>query len=158
MIEILIAVIFLVILATVIIPQLSISGEDARLNNLKTDLCMLRNAIELYYFQHGNIYPGYIRPADGGLKRQDGRYFSNQLTRYTSIDGIVSDTKDDTYRFGPYLNGGALPMNHYNGDNNLVINYLNEDIAFRNSSGPGGWKFCMKTGILIANDGEHDAL
>ena len=48
-IEILIVVILLGIIATVVLPQLSASSEDAKLNTLKTNLNIIRSAIELYY-------------------------------------------------------------------------------------------------------------
>jgi general secretion pathway protein G len=45
LIEILIVVILLGILATVIIPQVNVSIDDAKLNTLKTNLKRMRSAI-----------------------------------------------------------------------------------------------------------------
>ena len=45
-------------MATIIIPLVSVNSEDAKEKTLKTNLCHMRNAIELYYYQHGNTYPG----------------------------------------------------------------------------------------------------
>ena len=57
LIEMLIIVIILGILAMIIIPQINVSSGEARLNTLKTNLNTVRNAIELYYHQHNNVYP-----------------------------------------------------------------------------------------------------
>jgi len=65
LIEILIVVILLGILATIIIPQVSVSTDDAKLNTLKTSLGNIRGAVELYYYQHGNQYPGQVLETDG---------------------------------------------------------------------------------------------
>ena len=45
LIEILIVVILLGILATVIIPQVNVSSDDAKMNTLKTNLSHMRNAM-----------------------------------------------------------------------------------------------------------------
>jgi prepilin-type N-terminal cleavage/methylation domain-containing protein len=58
LIEVLAVVILLGILAVVIIPQVIDTGEDAKLNTLKSNLGRLRRAIDLYYHQHNNTYPG----------------------------------------------------------------------------------------------------
>jgi len=58
LIEMLIVIILLGILAAIIIPQVSVTTDDAKLSALKSDLTSMRNAIELYYVQHNNVYPG----------------------------------------------------------------------------------------------------
>jgi prepilin-type N-terminal cleavage/methylation domain-containing protein len=58
LIEMLVVVLLLGILAMLIIPQISVSTDDARLNTLHANLGSMRNAIELYYHQHNEIYPG----------------------------------------------------------------------------------------------------
>jgi len=182
LIEILIVVLLLGILATVIIPQVSVSSDDAKLNTLKTNLGHMRSVIELYYSQHGNRYPGTVGSStikeiskiegqsgvtitEGGETDNDGKNesevsktFKNQLLLYTAEDGSVSEIKDATYKFGPYIIGGALPMNLFNGRNDVKCAIFTEDITFRSSDGTTGWKFYTKTGILIANDGANDNL
>jgi len=58
LIEMLIVVILLGILAMLIVPQISVSTEDAKLSSLRANLGAMRNAIELYYYEHNNTYPG----------------------------------------------------------------------------------------------------
>jgi len=58
LIEILIVVILLGIIATIIVPQVTMSSDDTKLATLKTNLSNMRDAIRLYYYHHGNTYPG----------------------------------------------------------------------------------------------------
>ena len=82
------------ILALIIIPQLSVSTEDAKLNTLKTNLTALRSTIEIYAAQHGDAYPGVAIPATKPADVTDlPTSFMGQLTRYTDVDGNVSNTK-----------------------------------------------------------------
>ena len=55
LIEMLIVVILLGILAMLIVPQISVSTDDARLNSMHSNLGALRNAIELYYYEHDRL-------------------------------------------------------------------------------------------------------
>ena len=48
LIEMLVVVIILGILAMIIVPQISVSTDDARLNSLQTNLNSIRSAIEVY--------------------------------------------------------------------------------------------------------------
>ena len=64
LIEMLIVIIILGILAMVIIPQITVSQEDAKISTLKTNLGGIRSAIEMYYTQHNNTYPG-VKKVDG---------------------------------------------------------------------------------------------
>ena len=122
LIEMLIVIILLGILAAIIIPQVSVTTEDAKVSALKSDLSSLRSAIELYYVQHNNVYPGG-KDITGGTPANAAAAataFVQQLTRYTSVTGAVANAKDATYKYGPYVKGGALPANPY-GDLNSVI-------------------------------------
>ena len=67
LIEMLIVVILLGILAMLIIPQISVSTADANINTLQSNLASMRNAIELYYHQHNEVYPGAVSETDGPL-------------------------------------------------------------------------------------------
>ncbi len=65
LIEMLIVIIILGILAMVIIPQITVSTEDAKVSTLKTNLGGIRSAIEMYYAQHNQTYPGVKKETDG---------------------------------------------------------------------------------------------
>jgi prepilin-type N-terminal cleavage/methylation domain-containing protein len=161
LIEMLIVVIILGILAMLIIPQVSVSTDDARLNTLSSNLGSMRNAIELYYHQHNGTYPGFNDNA--GTVTVDAAIAATamleQLTQYTDINGDVAVAKDaTTYIYGPYLKSNTLPMNPYNNDNTVVCDTTTNDITARTSGGTNGWRFYTLTGVLMANDGAHDPL
>ncbi len=164
MVEMIIVVIIMGILAAVIIPQISTSTEDTKLNTLKTDLRALRRAVEIYYVQHNNVYPGAKKTNDGsdtGTDNEAAAAFKDQLILYTQANGVKSDTKTPTAKYGPYVKGGALPTNPYNESNAVVCDYDEGDITKRDWDGTGtaGWRFFPVTGVLVANDSAaHAAL
>jgi len=164
LIEILIVIILLGIMATIIIPQVSVSNEDTKINALKTNLRLMRGAIRLYSLQHGNIYPGANdktgNPAANiGLAQEA---FIAQLTLYTNAKGVVYPLKvglyGETYEFGPYLKSSELPPNPFNSDNGVLCDITTADITTKVSDGSSGWKFYTKTGLFMANDGSNDNL
>jgi prepilin-type N-terminal cleavage/methylation domain-containing protein len=163
LIEILVVVILLGILATIIIPQISVSTEDAKLNTLKTNLNHLRSAVELYYYQHNNTYPGATKPTDGTAVGSDAdaeAAFIPQLTQYTDLSGEVATSGDSTYQFGPYIKSATLPTNPFNNRTDVVCDYDEDNITTRDSSGDtAGYKFYSVTGVLISGDnGKHNDL
>ena len=83
LIEMLIVIIILGILAMVIIPQITVSTEDAKVSTLKANLAGMRRAIEVYYAQHNMTYP--VVNAAGGSAGDAGTplAFVNQLTQFT---------------------------------------------------------------------------
>lgn len=158
LVELLIVVIILGVLAAVAIPQFTSSTDDAREASLDTSLTQLRNAIELYYHQHGNTYPGATYFGDGsavGSAAQADSSFVRQLTLYTALDGRTSSVKDVTYQFGPYLKTG-IPENPFNEMATVSCDIAATDISAVASDGLTGWQFYVQTGRLIANDGSHD--
>lgn len=163
LIEMLIVVIVLGILAAIIIPQIAVSTDDAKLNTLETNLNGVRNAIELYYFEHNSVYPGgaipTTKPADVTTVPLA---LIAQLARYTDVSGNIANAKDATYKYGPYIKNGKLPTNPYNDKNDVVVDTTETDITVRDSTASdNGWKFYFKTGVFIAADGTagtHDNL
>ena len=159
LIEILIVVILLGILATIIIPQISVSTDDAKLNTLTTNLSQLRNSIEVYYYQHKNAYPGAAVPTkQPGDVTTTALAFIAQLTRYTDEDGNISNSKDATYKYGPYVKGGALPENPFNSKSDMTIDAAETDITVKASGVVNtGYKFYALTGVFMAADGAHES-
>jgi len=160
LIEILIVVMVLGILAMIIVPQINVSTGDAKESALATNLTTLRNAIELYYHQHDSVYPGGVQ-TDGSASptaAQAATAFLQQLTRYTEVNGTVSDTKTTDAKYGPYLKNGVLPTNPFNDSSDVVCDVTETNITVKASGETAGWKFYVLTGILIADDGDHDDL
>ena len=159
LVELLIVVIILGVLAAVAIPQFTSSTEDAKTSALDTSLAELRGAIELYYHQHGEVYPGAKKYTDGndvGSAAEADSAFSRQLTLYSASTGVTSNSRDATHKFGPYIKKG-LPKNPFNDLNTVKCDIAVTDITTIVSDGSTGWKFYVNTGRLIANDGNHDS-
>jgi prepilin-type N-terminal cleavage/methylation domain-containing protein len=159
LIELLIVVIVLGILGMIIIPQVTVSSEDAKVSTLQTNISTLRNAVELYYHQHDNQYPGQKSitggaPADAAAAQTA---FLQQLTRFTEVDGTVSNTKTADAKYGPYLKSTELPENPFNNLKSVLCDITETNITIKASSGTAGWKFYTQTGVLLANDGSHDS-
>ena len=160
--EMVIVIIIMALLAVGVIPQISAIGDDAKLNTLKANLNMFRKAIERYYVEHNSTYPGDkdIAANDADTEGAAKTAFKRQLVLYTSVDGVVSKTKDATHFLGPYIKREEtkLPRNPFNGKKNIILDIATQDITQRTSDGTTGWKFYTKTGVFIANDGAHDNL
>jgi len=155
LIEMLIVIIILGILAMVIIPQISVSTDDAKVSTLKTNLGGIRSAIEMYYAQHNQTYPGVN--AAGGTYGDAGSVlaFTNQLILFTNAAGTVSPTYHATnFPFGPYIKGGSLPQNPFK-DNVVTIDTVSPtSITDRTPfTTVSGWTYRPAIGILFANDG-----
>ncbi len=154
LIEMLIVIIILGILAMIIVPQITVSSEDAKVSTLKTNLSTVRSAIETYYVQHDNNYPGNATQAGGGgvTVNDNADAFEYQLTRYTTKNGTVSNTKNSTV-YGPYLKGGELPKNPFTETSTVDVDISTSDITTRSADGSTAWRFYLQTGVFIANDG-----
>lgn len=158
LIEMLIVIIILGILAMVIIPQITVSTEDAKVSTLKTNLTGIRGTIEVYYAQHNMTYPG--TKTDGTNAANLPITFVNQLTQFTNVAGLIKGTKDEVngYIYGPYIKGGILPVNPFVDDttkNNQVTVALTADVTTARTvlSGGTGWAYWPAVGVFYANDG-----
>jgi len=157
LVEMLIVIIVLGILAIIVVPQVAVSTDDAKLKTLLTNLSTLESAIEIYHVQHNQTYPGVhdIAGAAGPTADAAETAFVQQLTQYTDINGVVSATKDATYKYGPYIKGGALPTNPFNNSSAVMCDVTETDITVKAKTASMyenlGWKFYTRTGNLLAN-------
>lgn len=157
LIEMLIVIIILGILAAIIIPQLTVSTEDAKVSTLKTNLAGLRSSIEIYYAQHHEKYPGQTKSADGTTNNdalEAATSMVKQLTQYTNSAGQIQATKNTTFKYGPYVKGPSLPANPFNDGTGVVCDNSADITAARAPTATAGigWKFHFNTGILYADD------
>jgi prepilin-type N-terminal cleavage/methylation domain-containing protein len=158
--EMLIVIIILGILAMIIIPQITVSQDDAKVSALKTNLAGMRSAIEIYYAQHNNVYPG-MKKTDGSLGdvgdiAESATAFREQMTQFTDVTGKVAATQTAAYPFGPYIKGVALPDNPFK-DNTMLCDITIADLTLavgvkRAATGATGWKYLAKLGVIFAND------
>ncbi len=156
LIEMIIVIIILGILAMIIIPQVTVSTDDAKVSSLKANLTTLRSAIEVYYAQHNMTYPGIKKETDGttatATPDEALAAFKAQLMQYSDATGKVSATADTAYPYGPYIKNFKLPDNPYK-DNVAVCDLSVTDLtAARAATGTTGWKYLPKIGVIFAND------
>lgn len=155
LIEMLIVIVVLGILAMIIIPQITVSTEDAKVSTIQTNLSGVRSAVETYFAQHNNTYPGEKNETSGADVTSDAQAataFIAQLTKYSAASGLVSNAKNTTYKFGPYIKGAGFPANPFTSTNNVNCDYDETNITVRVADGTSAWKFFPKTGVFIAND------
>jgi len=164
LIEMLIVVIILGTLAMIIIPQVSVSTEDAKLSTLRTNLSTVRNAIELYYHQHGQTYPGAVKTDGTGAATLAGDLpaaLVDQLTKFTEASGKADGdyTALTAPIYGPYLKTVKLPQNPYNEDDTATCDIATTDVTTRVATPADGtgWKYYVNTGVFIANDSAANA-
>jgi len=166
LVELLIVVIILAILAAIVVPQFASTTDDARSSSADSTLAGLRAAIDLYYQQHNNTYPGAVTAvptaactgtlgtgtATGGAGPTATTAFMEQLTLYTDSAGGACSVSDATdHRFGPYLKKADIPTDPF-----LLVSALEVvntgDLAMGATGGdPGGFKFDTTTGKIIIN-------
>lgn len=129
LIELVIVVVILGIIAAIAAPRMSRGSRGAVDSALKTDLAVLRNAIELYQIEHEGLYP----TASG---------FHDELETFTSITGAASGTKDATHYLGPYI--AAVPA--------VSVGSEKGSDLVAAAPGPGvGWIYDQSTGVIYAN-------
>jgi prepilin-type N-terminal cleavage/methylation domain-containing protein len=90
LLEVVIVVAIIAILAAIGIPRMSRGSRGANDSAVSGNLAVLRNAIELYSAEHGGKFPTTDK-------------ITEQLTKYTDIDGAQSGTKTAPYIYGPYI-------------------------------------------------------
>ena len=145
-------------------PQISVSTEDAKVSTLKSNLSGMRSALEIYYAQHDNKYPGqtkddgtdnYTAPDAAAAKTA----MLKQLTQYTEISGKVAAVKSATAKYGPYIKGPTLPSNPFvtvAADAVDVECNVTADITLaRAASTDKGWKYHFMTGVFYAGTAAH---
>ncbi|MFH0845410.1 MAG: prepilin-type N-terminal cleavage/methylation domain-containing protein [Pseudomonadota bacterium] len=160
LIEILIVIIVLGILAMIILPQINVATDEAKLNILKTNLERLRLSIDYYAYQHNNIYPEY-HDKTGKVEtdaEKAAEVFVWQLTQYTDVTGKVSTSIHWKYPYGPYITQGKMPTNPFNNKDDVMCDITTTDPKVKTSDGTTGLKFYTRTGVLLPNDGDHDDL
>jgi prepilin-type N-terminal cleavage/methylation domain-containing protein len=163
LVELLIAVFILAVLAAIVLPRFNSSTDEANEAALRSSLLEMRNAIELYYYQHNNVYPGYNKSDGTGKTTTDAEgqaAFLNQLTLYSDINGKTAVVKDleanHQIRYGPYLKRSTLPANPIDSSAHVTLIIDNDVLGQRDQPavpavGDSGWWFDVESGKFIAN-------
>lgn len=129
LVELVIVVVILGIIAAIAIPRMSRGAQGAVESRLRSDLAVLRSAINLYAAEHNGTFPTVGS-------------FSAQLTGYTDIDGGTSATKTGAFIYGPYIETiPALSVGSNKGKSGVAA-----------ANGPTiGWLYTAGTGGITPN-------
>ncbi len=165
LVELLIVVMIIGILAAVAIPQFGDTSTDAKIAALDQNLACVRSAIELYYFQHNDTYPGTIAShketqlAPGSAHTSASDAFVKQLTLYSDASGNTSSEKGAEFPFGPYLRQG-IPANPLPAATAArapaAVSVVSQTTPLAADDAPTtGWKASSITGEFIANNATY---
>src|SRR5690606_22674321 len=129
----------------IVLPQFSDASHQARENTLKDELRYIRTQITVFTAQHRDVPPGY---PDGDVTKApaDDSAFVAQMTKFTSEDCEVSDTRDDTYKFGPYLT--RIPPNPISGKTGVRVVVGDAEPT---TDDDAGWIYNIETRQFFAN-------
>ncbi|MFZ5515766.1 MAG: type II secretion system protein [Candidatus Zhuqueibacterota bacterium] len=162
LVELLIVIGIIGILATIVIMNMRGSETGAKETKLKANLNILRQALVAYHSDHGFF------PCTTNDHNSSGSEFTfvHQLTWYTNAEGKPSQTKDEEYRFGPYIQ--EFPANPFfeGADTDVAtkvqIDVKGEDILealkkkVASGNGKSGWYFQARSGNVVANLGSDE--
>ena len=127
LVEILIVVSILGILASLVVPHFTSAAGESRENSLKMDLHRIRMQIEIYYAQHGSVYPTLAN-------------FADQMTLSSNIAGNTAPIGTPGFPLGPYIQ--TIPANP---ESTL-------DTVSDGAVGSTVWYYDQTTGTFLAND------
>jgi general secretion pathway protein G len=134
LVELLIVVVILAIIAAIVLPQYGGVTAQANQSAIKENLAKIRAQIQIFRNQH----TGYPSAAD----------FAGEMTLYTDAGGNVSNTKDATFIYGPYLE--RVPAN--SATNSAAIRAVTAAAeAFAPAAANGGWWYNEATGDFRAD-------
>jgi len=160
LVELVIVVVILGIIAAIAIPRISSSSQAAGTSALRANLQTVRNAIDWYYTEHGNTFPG-VKAAGGPYGAAgSANAFINQLTMYSKSDGTVSADKDPAFPLGPYIRGTfpRVPVGSNIGTPTVTVLAVTTPLTGLGDETEGtGWKYSTATGLIVANTSETAA-
>lgn len=166
LVELLIALVVLGVVAAIAIPRLSRAAAPDPTTALRSDLQVLRCAIERYYQDHGH-YPG--ARADGQHPAGSAAAVIAQLTQRSDASGRVADptggpanpagpaldTTHAALAFGPYLRDGMppCPVPPALGQTGLHVVADGRALAANPDAPDAGWVYDCATGRIVPNSG-----
>ena len=135
LVEVLIVVMIMGILAAAVIPRVSSSAHDAREEALNFNEHELQKLLKVYMLQHDGAAPTVVKAS------------LPQLLSATNASGTIGASGPD-YPFGPYAQGGKMPMNTVV-ESNTVLSVAKFPPAVK--GGSAGWLYHEPTGQIMAN-------
>jgi len=167
LVELLIVIMIIGILAAVAIPQFGDASADAKVAALDQNLSCMRAAVELYQYQHNNIFPGKAAThrataaAAAAAHADAPTTFALQLTMYSNAAGDTCAEKNAAFPYGPYLKQG-VPENPLPAATAAAagaaaaVNVTADTTPLSADNSPAtGWKASSATGEFIANNSAY---
>ncbi len=130
LLEVLIVVIILGVLAGIVIPLLGNSSDDARVASVKSDLQTIRSQLQVYRFQHNNVWPATMT-----------------LLTLSTNDSGASGAAGTSYPLGPYV--PTLPTNPFT--NTTTVKTIASSTDSNPKDGTTAWYYNPTTGTFQAN-------
>lgn len=156
LVELVVVIVIIAVIAAIAIPRFSRGAAGADESALMGNLATLRQAVELYGAEHGGDYPG--KNGDGGTGMAGSEEaMVNQLIKFSDVSGNVSDTKDATYKYGPYLRAGMPPLPVGTNRGSRTVKLDNTGPPAVDIAGGYGWICNQDTGDIIANADDMDS-
>jgi general secretion pathway protein G len=157
LVELIVVIVILGVLAAVAIPRFSAGAVNDVESDLRTNLAVLRTAIERYYQDHG-AYPGQKSAGTPAAGAGTAAAFIRQLTQYTDAEGHVSGSPSETFCYGPYLQRGVPPCLVSSPCPSAAIYLVAGPIAptYREAAAGAGWIYNCETGYIAANSNGVD--
>ena len=139
MIELLIVVIILALMAATIIPHITATPLDMKMDHLRLGLTTMHSQLEMYREQHLGVSP----PAT------DHASFMAQMCQKTNQDTTLNPAHG---LCGPYVEE-VLPTNPFNeSDTVAIVNGPSDPTGPTGSS--DGWQYNPTTGHFLPNNAE----
>ncbi|MCP3904436.1 MAG: prepilin-type N-terminal cleavage/methylation domain-containing protein [Planctomycetes bacterium] len=136
LIELVIVIIIMGVISAIAIPRMMRGAEGADVTGLQADLAVLRNAIEMYRYEH-QAWPTLLD-------------FETQLTTVTQADGA---TWSSGPKYGPYLvKVPPLKTGNYKDQTEIGAAGANPPVA---EVADKGWLYDVSAGSIWANDSIH---
>ena len=148
LVELVIVIVILGIIAAIAIPRISSGSKNAGESALKANLATLRNAIDWYYTEHHNTFPGV--KTDGSNAASSSGAFISQLSKYSNSAGVISNDKDSAFPYGPYIRGDFpnVAVGANAGKNTISIKIDQKPCSADDST---AWMYNINTGEIIVN-------
>jgi general secretion pathway protein G len=144
LVELVVVIVIIGILAAIAIPRLSRGSAGAGQAALAANLATIRNAINLYAAEHNNAFPG-----------PDAAGFVAKLTLFSDTFGATQAGKDNTHKFGPYLQAiPPCPVGENAGSSDVLVVATSPPVP--NTAGGEGWVYNATTGEFTANTAKTD--